>query len=371
MSARILFISIAISALVSACSTTQENPIYQQNAKYKVHSPYSTSSESTAGQATTSYASYSNSTPTVYTNSSTPQIYHASTNHFGEVSHTQVNHSCLDKEGNRKLIGTGVGGAVGALAGNEIIGGTKGVIIGAVVGGAAGYGAGDISVNCDPIPVQPQTHSSMPASYSYTSQQSVPATTSYSSTTYAASTAHTGYPTTVQAETVTAAPSATVTSESYNAPTDMAYGDTIGTPGYHAMQANGELDETRTASISLPDPSPMNVPATPIPSPEPAPVAAARPNTGYPQYTSQAYPAPSTPSTPQYQSLPQAAPAPAPVQQLAQSDGNMHLVVEGDTVYSLSRKLCVGVEDIRQLNNLNGAFNIRLDEYIRLPASRC
>jgi len=371
MSARILFLSVAISALVSACSTTQENPIYQQSAKYKVHSPYSASTGTTTGQATTSYASYSTSTPTVYTDSTTPQVYHASTSRTGEVSYSQVNHSCLDKEGNRKLIGTGVGGAVGALAGSEIIGGTKGAVIGAVVGGAAGYGVGDISVNCDPIPVQPETYRSTPANHTYTSQHHSPQTTTYSSSTNAASTTHTGYPTTVQAETVTAASSATVSSESYNAPTDIAYGDTIGTPGYHAMQANGELDETRTASIALPDPSPSNVSATPIPSPAPVTAPAPRPNTGYPQYTSQAYPAPNTPSTPQYQSLPQAVPAPAPVQQLAQSGGNMHLVVEGDTVYSLSRKLCVGVEDIRQLNNLNGAFNIRLDEYIRLPNSRC
>lgn len=47
-----------------------------------------------------------------------------------------------------------------------------------------------------------------------------------------------------------------------------------------------------------------------------------------------------------------------------------HTIAEGDTLYGLARGRCIGVADIQNLNNLEGA-NIRLGQLITLPASQC
>jgi len=48
-----------------------------------------------------------------------------------------------------------------------------------------------------------------------------------------------------------------------------------------------------------------------------------------------------------------------------------HIVKQGDTVYSLSRQLCVGVGDIQSLNGLDASFGISIGQSLRLPASNC
>ncbi len=367
MSAKIIAVSIAALMGLSACSTTKESPIYQQSTKYKVHTP----SSAQTSTATTSYATYQNAralnTATTSGATSSNTYYHnASTGTYQQTGGTVVNHECLDKEGNRKMIGTGAGAVIGGLAGNELIGGTKGAVIGAVAGGAAGYGIADVSIKCDALPVASQPATTYPvttSSYPAATTTTYPATTSYPAT----SQTQTVYSdssqiyTAPQTQTTSVTASNTQTSTMIGeAPTDSAYDETFGTPGYHAMQANGELDGTQSASVTTTEP-------------DPAPVAApAAPTVGYPQYTQPApapapVPAPVQPSYPQYTAP---APQPAPYQ-TAQAGVTTHQVVEGDTVYSLSRKLCVGVEDIRNLNNLNGEFYIRLDDYIKLPASRC
>ncbi len=354
---------IAVSVLaVSACSTTQESPIYQQSTKYKVHSPY----EQTQQPAPVQYATYQTTQPTTqyvtHTTSSSPQAYHTSTTSSGQVVTTQVNHACLDKENDRKLIGTALGGAAGALAGNEI-GDTKGAIIGAVAGGAAGYGIADVTTHCDPIevaqPVQYQTYS-QPAYTTSVPAQTLPAgmtlnehgqivhdSTTTQQMVYVEDGA-TGGGSNISQDVPQSS------QQTYQAPTDSAYGDTFGTPGYHAMIANGELDETTSASVTTPE-QPVTTPYAQAPA--------------YQQ-----------PSAPSYQTAPAPVTSPAPTytqavpqQPLQQYAGNVttHKVVEGDTVYSLSRRLCVDVEDIRRLNSLNQEFYIRLDDYIKLPASRC
>lgn len=349
MSVRNLLVLVSIPALLAACSTTQESPIYQQSTKYKVHSPYQTTTP------TTQQATYTTATPyhqtTTYTTGSSAPAYHQTTSSTGEVYTTQVNHECLDKEGDRKLIGTALGGAAGALAGNQIGDNTTGTIIGGVVGAAAGYGIADITTNCDPVQV------ATPASATY----QTPAPVTYQTPTHTTTTS--SYPAGYHAIDNSAATAPTIqdattthqmiNSEAQNgqAPTDSAYGETFGTPGYHAMIANGELDETQTASVVVPE-----TPAAPTPAPAPS--------TSYPQIA--------LPSQPQYTSpgYPQTT-TPAPAPQYVQSGVTSHQVVEGDTVYSLSRRLCVDVEDIRRLNSLNSEFYIRLDDYIKLPASRC
>ncbi len=365
MSVRNILLYVSVPALLAACSTTKESPIYQQSTKYKVHSPYQTTTASTqhAGYTTATtqiagYTTYQTAThqPVTYTNSTSAPVYHHATSSTGEVYTTQVNHECLDKEGDRKLIGTAVGGAAGALIGNQIGDNTTGTVIGGIAGAAAGYGIADVTTNCDPVQVATPAQVQSPAPVTYSSgTYSQPYTQSASSyghttTTTAATDYHTISETT-QASTIVHDSTTTeqmVNAELGQAPTDSAYGDTFGTPGYHAMIANGELDETTTASVALPQAPIMSAPV-PVPTPVPAPTPA--PGPSYPQY---AYPQTATPA-PTYSA----------------GGATTHKVVEGDTVYSLSRRLCVDVEDIRRLNSLNSEFYIRLDDHIKLPASRC
>jgi len=178
MSVRNILVLVSIPALLAACSTTQESPIYQQSTKYKVHSPHQSQGTATTQQATYQAPTYHQ--PATYTSGSAAPIYHHTASTTGQMVTTQVNHECLDKEGNRKLIGTTVGGAAGAFAGNKI-GDTTGTIIGAVAGGALGYGVADVLTDCDPIevaspvpaPVTYQSHSSTtPAQYHHTASNS-------------------------------------------------------------------------------------------------------------------------------------------------------------------------------------------------------
>lgn len=43
----------------------------------------------------------------------------------------------------------------------------------------------------------------------------------------------------------------------------------------------------------------------------------------------------------------------------------------GDTIYSLARKHCVSMQDIRTVNKLNRKFEIRAGDVILLPKDRC
>lgn len=61
---------------------------------------------------------------------------------------------CLNGEKNRKVIGSLIGGTVGAFIGKEIAADntrTEGAVLGAAIGGTAGYGIADKTVDCDPV----------------------------------------------------------------------------------------------------------------------------------------------------------------------------------------------------------------------------
>ncbi len=313
MSARFTAL-IAAAALMSACSTTQENPIYQQSTKYKASSPYKVATTSPA-QAQTYQASH--------IQPSAPVTYQSQTVAPAQATYTQVNHECLNKENNRQILGTAIGGAAGALAGNEIIGGTKGTVIGAVAGGAAGYGIADKSINCDPIAV-PVADSQPYVSPAYTSAAPQPTYT---------------YASVAGTETELTAPEITTPEVpiSGEAPTDAEYGDTFGTPGYHAIQSadNGYSIAAETETIELGTTEDAIIPVRPR------------------FYMSDSAGGASASSEP------------------AKTHGMRHEIVEGDTVYSLARERCVGIEDIRYLNNLEENFAIRLGDYLTLPASQC
>lgn len=54
-----------------------------------------------------------------------------------------------------------------------------------------------------------------------------------------------------------------------------------------------------------------------------------------------------------------------------QGAGQNYTVQQGDTVYSLARKTCVGVNVIQSMNGLNSDFAINIGQSLRLPTSVC
>ena len=280
----------------------------QENPYYKYSSKYKGGSTTTVTDA----GSIIQTAPVSY-----ETVDYADTQ---QASYSQVNHECLKKEQNHELIGAGLGGTIGAFAGKELIGGTKGTVIGAGLGGAAGYGIGDKLVNCDPqpVPVQQVTTQSQPT---YAAAPSVPAThITSSAATYSTSATHT----------------APVMAEAYGSPTDTEF-NTIsetGTPGYQVLQA-----QTAEASYSQSSYGAQEV------------------SYDYGANTIEASAA--------------TIAMPSETRVFAGGSYGSHLVKQGDTVYSLSRKLCVGIADIRSLNNLDASYGINIGDTLQLPSSNC
>ncbi len=56
---------------------------------------------------------------------------------------------------------------------------------------------------------------------------------------------------------------------------------------------------------------------------------------------------------------------------ISENIDNMHVVIKGDTVYSLARKACVSVNDLKALNGLDSDFNIVVGESLNVPNGQC
>ncbi len=163
--------------------------------------------------------------------------------------------------------------------------------------------------------------------------------------------------TTVSYETVAAQPvivqADTVTTPALQtAPTDAIYGsrDVSGTPGFMVMESQRQAVALEAAAQALPDAEIVNV----------APLGAAGTPIDYDLRrnmvavdaitTGQQYPE-------TVRSLP--------------SVGQNYIVQQGDTVYSLSRKTCVGVNVIQSMNGLDADFAIQIGQSLTLPPSVC
>lgn len=163
--------------------------------------------------------------------------------------------------------------------------------------------------------------------------------------------------TTVSYETVPAqavfidpVPAATVTMAS--SPTDIAYGsgEITGTPGFMAMQHEQQVQTYEVAAPIAPDTqlvtaAPMGAAGTPVSYDYSRNLIAADAVT-----TGQAYPSTSS---------------------VLQNIGQNYTVQPGDTVYSLSRKTCVGVSVIQSMNGLGADYGIKIGQSLTLPASVC
>lgn len=323
--ARNIGLTLSLTLGLAACSTVQENPNYQYSTKY---------------QGATSSSNGVITTPATYTQASTQsypgQTYQTSTSQVAEAR-------CRNKESNREIIGGAAGGALGAFAGKKIIGGTAGTVAGAVVGGTAGYGLGDISIDCSPEqtyqPARVQTYQQAPTQSYQTAPASytVPASTqSYPQPTYTQSTIQT-------------------------APTDAQYtGQTVnGTPGYAATQAPSQVIVEATQFESV-NPHLGNVhngiQTSAVQTRSVHNSNGANEIIGY-----------------DYSDNLISANTPASAQILGgqATSFQSYTVQPGDTVYGLSRKLCVGVGDIQSANNINSSYGINIGQNLQLPQSRC
>lgn len=300
-------ISVATTALIlGACATSQENPNYQYSSKYKNGSP---------AQATTSYASYQAPATTTYSTTT-----------------STTNHACLNKETNRELIGAAAGGTIGAIAGKKLIGGTKGTLAGAALGGAAGFGIADKTIDCDPLPM-----AGAPVT------MSTPQSTTYSAQ---------GYP---QAGAVDVTP-----------PTDQYYaGETVtGTPGYqaiHGTDAPAPIAQPQAMAEAPVTAEPQVITQT-ISGPIVAAGAYGSEVVNY-DYSENIVSA-NAEATPMEFSETRIIPA-------KPAFGEMYSVRQGDTVYSLARQRCLSVTDIQSANGLGPNFGIQIGQSLSLPPSRC
>ncbi|GGX56500.1 hypothetical protein GCM10011309_01610 [Litorimonas cladophorae] len=140
------------------------------------------------------------------------------------------------------------------------------------------------------------------------------------------------------------------------APTDSAYAsrDVSGTPGYMAMQA----DRQATAQANV---QPYAAPQMPVPeSTATAQIATAGTPIDYDHS----------------RNLIVADTAVAPSQfsdsvRVMSGSSQSYTVEPGDTVYSLSRKTCVGVKVIQSMNNLPADYGIKIGQTLTLPAPVC
>lgn len=148
------------------------------------------------------------------------------------------------------------------------------------------------------------------------------------------------------------------------APTDSVYGasEVTGTPGFMAMQSAQQSVTTQAVAETLPAAEYVSA----------APIGAAGTPIAYDYsrnlvQTDAATTGQKTPDTVRI------------IGQSGQIDGyapmgvtgQNYTVKQGDTVYSLSRKTCVGVNVIQSMNGLSNDFAIKIGQPLMLPTSVC
>ncbi|MEP4051515.1 MAG: LysM peptidoglycan-binding domain-containing protein [Litorimonas sp.] len=147
---------------------------------------------------------------------------------------------------------------------------------------------------------------------------------------------------TVQANTV----------EMTTAPTDSLYGvrEVSGTPGFMAMESDRQAIAIEAAAQAMPE-------AEIVTS---APLGAAGTPIAY-DYTRNLV---SIDAVTTGQQIPDTV-------RVLPSAGQTYTVQQGDTVYSLSRKTCVGVNVIQSMNGLSADYAIKIGQSLTLPTSVC
>ena len=249
----------------------------------------------------------------LYTQNQAPSYAQPVNASYQTAQSRAADQDCRRQETNRELIGGAVGGAAGAYAGKKLIGGTKGAVAGAALGGIAGYGIGDISTNCAP--------SYAPAAQSSASYQSAPR---YSPT---------------------PASSAPISCPIGTKPHASSGTCLLDNPYASLESATFTGIQTRTiqrAEIPIRSTNIISASATPT---APSPYRSA-------DVTGQSRPENYSGNYSEHIS------------------GN-YRVVHGDTVYSLARKLCVPTTAIQSYNGLDANYGIQIGQSLNLPTSQC
>jgi len=304
---RLALVTTAI--ILTACATAQENPHYQYSTKY--NGPASTHSNA----STTSHASNT-------------AVHSAATAPAGTVLaryvHDDPNQPLGDVPGSLAVYGTETSGALTARRVTSLPQPPAQNYSSAAYG-STHYNAPSYS-RVEAICVQQGTQNTVAC-------PSTPMPIATQTASVASPYASGGQTLYVTSNTTTAlSPS----------PTESVMPDSYGTPGYEAMK-NAETDWPASPQDAAAAAVGVSVPITrPFASPLPAP------------------------------SVRQAlSPDMMPRNEQSYALGTQHQIVTGDTVYSFARKLCSSVEEIKAINSLDGTFNIRLGDTIRLPASKC
>jgi len=310
MSTRLILTLCASAAILSACATRQENPIYKYSTQYKSSNPYGTTTsppdiapvvyENTQTDANVSYASTAthNQAYTVPASTEQTRIVNKCTMSAGietchpvEIPVSAIQTAPAQTAQNGYLINASSVQNHGQL--------TQ-VDSDCLQGGAV--------VPCYPTEIPITTQATVSQPY-YAEPEIIMANTGTASTSIA------------------------------TAPTDSNYGGILnGTPGYYAVHGTPDADVSAPyqadsyafTQIETTQQTPNVVSATSLPSNH---------------LFSDSY--------------------------ISGDGGMLHHIVEGDTVYSLARKTCTSVTEIKSLNGLNADSYIRLGDNIRLPASRC
>ena len=136
------------------------------------------------------------------------------------------------------------------------------------------------------------------------------------------------------------------------APTDSLYGagDVSGTPGFMLMEDAGQAVVFEAATAAMPETEIVSI----------APLGAAGTPIDYDYSRNLVSVDALTTGTQMPDSV-----------RIRPSVGGNYTVKQGDTVYSLSRQTCVGVNVIQSMNGLNTDFAIKIGQSLTLPASVC
>lgn len=356
MSTRLILTLCASAAVLTACATKQQNPIYKYSTQYKGSSPYTTVASNAGTAATTTAATYqtagqiadiqnAGSATTAYqTIETVPQTqdYVAFANSTSSPTDYVVPAS---NEATRTLKKCSV---------------TSGVETCELV-----------QVPVSAIQATPQRTSVQSTAQSAYLTQASAVTTSgrltqvdseclqagvsvpcYPQEIPITTQASVHQPYSAQSDNIIMANSTTSTA----APTDAYYSNTVsGTPGYYAVNSAPTVTTASTATVYA-EPEYVDV----------------LPDDSYAFTTLEnttSSPALINAGTVSSNSLYSDNYAGGYITQ--SSGGVLHTVVENDTIYSFSRKTCTSPEEIRAMNGIGSDNYIRLGDTIRLPASQC
>ena len=210
------------------------------------------------------------------------------------------------------------------------------------------YASGPVTQAAQTTTYTPETYS--PETYS-------PET--YSQDAYTTDAAYASHPTTT-AYPVYAhpAPAPVIYEPATIAPTDTDYvaEQVTGTPGYIAMQSQSETAATGGQVTASPS---VQTVSSSVYGPATAYGAAGTP-IAY-DYTRNLVTADALTTGQQ----------PSETVRLLQGAGQSYTVQPGDTVYSLSRRTCVGVNVIQSMNSIGADYSIKIGQSLTLPASIC